>query len=203
MLSLISEIFTAVTFKQFTTFGTPFVIKPHSQTHTSSSIFTNTLSRRAFPSNQFATLLSETYFNVPVLFLLPLLFNTLLYYPLISPSLLSPSFLFPLYLLWAFGGSLAVDLHIMLSDSSRQVIWETRTHRKQLNKQHRLLQTTTHDNTHTHPPLPRESCTCMSIRVEIDVVFSSDVIGQTLEIIEMLHTTCTAALSACVWEWER
>lgn len=39
----------------------------HTHTHT---VFTKTLSRLAFPSNQFATLLSETYFNVPGLFLL-------------------------------------------------------------------------------------------------------------------------------------
>ena len=55
--------------------------------------------------------------------------------------------------------------------------------------------------THTSSPsasllLLHQSCTCMSVRVEMDVMFSSDVIGRTREIIEMLHTTCTAAPSA-------
>lgn len=98
------------------TFGWPSVINmyTHTQhTHTLTiSGFTNTPSRLAFPPpNQFATLLSETLFNVPQLFLLPLLFNTLLYYPLISPSL-SPVSPAPLYLLWAVGGSATLDLHI-------------------------------------------------------------------------------------------
>lgn len=85
----------------------------HKDTQTHNCIFTNTSSHLAFLSNQFSTLLSETYFNVPVLFLLPLLFNTLLNYPLIWPSLHllhHPSFfLSHIYLLWAFTDSLAED----------------------------------------------------------------------------------------------
>lgn len=104
----------------------------HACTHTHTvSGFTNTPSRLAFPPpNQFATLLSETLFNVPQLFLWPLLFNTLLYYPLISP------FLFPVSLapFICFEQSAARPLWIFTSrfaDSSRQVIWATWTQCKQ------------------------------------------------------------------------
>lgn len=58
----------------------------HRKTHRNTQLQTHTLSCPALLSNQFVTVLSETYFNVPVLFLLPLLFNTILHYPLILPS---------------------------------------------------------------------------------------------------------------------
>lgn len=76
----------------------PFVINTHTQTHTRTDaqhtqfwIHKRAVTPCLLPSNQFETLLSETFFNVPLLFLLPLLFNTLLYYPLIS-SLPPPCF---------------------------------------------------------------------------------------------------------------
>lgn len=96
---MLRNILTDVTlsFALSITFGTPFCHK-HTHTHTRTDtqhtqfwIHKHAVTPCLLPSNQFETLLSETFFNVPLLFLLPLLFNTLLYYPLIS-SLSPPCF---------------------------------------------------------------------------------------------------------------
>lgn len=97
------------------------------------------------------------------------------------------SSLFSLYLLWAFSSSVTADLHIILSHSVDR--WFERRGRSanSFNEQHRLLETNI-----------LHYCKCMIIRIEMDAMFSSDDIGQTLEIHEMLPTTCTAAFSASV-----
>lgn len=157
---------TAATFSfvVFTTFGTLHTYTLR-HTHTLSSTFTNTLSRLPFPSNQFETLLSETYFNVPVLFLLPLLFNTLLYYPLISSSL------FPVFSLSALSIRQLCDCgssHHAFRFQQTGDLRDTDTLANSFNRQHWWLETNAQSC---------HCCTRMHIRLEMAVMFSSNVIG--------------------------
>lgn len=95
------------------------------------------------------------------------------------------SSLFLLYLLWAFSSSVTADLHVVLSHSVDRWFERCGQSANSFNEQHRLLETNI-----------LHYCKC--IRLETDAMFSSNDIGQTLEIPEMFPTTCTAAFSVSV-----